>query len=325
MESPAQTFGEVARSLGLRYAGQDAFYGKVQGFPTSLKIIDPAGAELCLIEAKFPSHLAELHKGDLSFEEPLASLIRAGKAETSLEKRSVWLTLNEGGKEVRDGRISELIRNFFEGIERAGFGKYADQCHYCLTEKVAEPIWYEGRVLQICSKCFDARVGRNDSAAERSWARIGALNAGLAAAAVFGGLVWASLWVGSDFLFRFLDAQTIILPRILVMIIFGAIGLFVAGPAVLVFRWSRQTGSWLAGPFAAWWAFFSVIVGEYIYALWLIWHEYKVVAFQAGFRLLPKVWLGSDFLFLLTKLLAAAMAVGIAYTLSRKKAVPVDL
>jgi hypothetical protein len=210
-------------------------------------------------------------------------------------------------------------------MHTAGLGQYKDQCHYCLTEKLDAPIWYEGRVLQICSKCLDARVARDESARERSWARVATLNVGLAVAAIFGAIVWGSLWVGSDFLFAFLDTETIILPRIMVLIIFAAIGLLVAGPAILVIRLSRQTGKWLAAPSAAWWSAISIILGEYTYALWLIWHEYKVIAFQAGFRLVPKVWLGNDFIFLLTKLLAATMAVGIAYTLSRKTALPIDL
>jgi hypothetical protein len=302
---------DLASALNLRPAGPESYYGTVAGFPLLLKVIGPDESPICLFEVRFPERLASLAGTQLQFEGPLAGLIRDEKAEASIEKRSVWLTLNDAMKEVNAGTIIPIIRAFMDGLQKAGFGQHEGYCHYCLVERVDESTFAEGKALQICSGCKQQRIASPKSTP----ADLILLLLSCAVGSILGAVVWAMLWAGSDLLFQLLNTHTIVVPRILLAAVLLALGFVAAWPVLLAVKFAGQNGQRFVGLVAGAASLMSVILGDYFYVIWLLWREYKVVHVFGSLIVLPSIWLHTDF----TKLLASLMAVGIAYALARKK------
>lgn len=136
-------------------------------------------------------------------------------------------------------------------------------------------------------------------------------------AACVGAVLWAAFWVANTLFFDWTNTNTIVVPRLVVVLFVVVLGLLVGGPIGWIIRQNKRRGAKAAATAAIVFSIAAVIAGEVLFTAWLIYHVADVFSISAALRVMPKLYAGDDPFFFAFRLMAAVAAVAMAYHLAK--------
>jgi hypothetical protein len=309
----------LIKQLGLQAQDQELFIGKVRSFPVGLKFIGSNESLLLLCQIRYPVDAEAKGISKLDYGTEVADLIKEKKVEISVEDKIAWLTIPQSGPLIESNIVARILNSVLAGFEKAGIAGLQDKCHYCQVEAVESLICRDGKVAQICTTCLAGK-----SQAQTANLRLEA--GGIAKACVLGTLAslvgavaWAAVWVGYDKLFDLLNVKHIVVPRILTLFVLVGVGFLVGGPVGFILKKIPNRGDLLAGWLAIVFAICSVVFGEVIFAVWLVYREIKVISFSIALKLMPRYLADSGVYFITERILFGFVCVVVAYQIGRPK------
>ena len=144
-------------------------------------------------------------------------------------------------------------------------------------------------------------------------------------AALVGAMAWALVWIGYDKVFELLKTNVLHVPRIVVLLVMTGIGALIGGPVGLVLKHIPRRGRGLSMMVAAGCAVGGVLLGELLYATWLVYRITNVLDLSMGAQVLPTLWRETGALQALAKLMAGGAGVWVAIAMARPPKPKLDL
>src|SRR3954467_2976754 len=131
MESTINKCIRFADDLGLRPGPDGLFIGRVQGFPVSLKFIDPDDTALLLFGIRHWSPVDSPQVKSINYDDETTGLIAERKIDIEFEDRRAWLTINEGAESIANGQAAHVLNSILRSFKHASLIGDPDVCHYC--------------------------------------------------------------------------------------------------------------------------------------------------------------------------------------------------
>jgi len=303
---------QLIQDWNLQPAEDGWFVGRVQNFPSALKVMQSGHSETVLFQVR-------LHKDtDADFalalgDSRLAQVVSSKGAEISFDSSVAWLTINNPQDDPRP-----IIDEFLELLDRAGFLN-TRTCHYCGVNDVPKLTFDRGKVSQICDSCFQRRLKRTPPATAVDLVPLIIV---AVAAAIVGAIAWALIWSAWDKLFIALNWDEIRLPRLGFVIIALAIGALAGGPPGWIIKRVPRRTTFTAGAAAILATIAALVCGEWLYTIFWVFREFSVIAPIAALETLPRLWAGGVSLL---KGFAASMAFVVAFSMARPEKPKLDL
>jgi hypothetical protein len=311
---------KLVREMGLKPGENGLFYGKLKGFPVGFKLVESGGLGTALFQVRSPFDAAQKVSGKLSYGDEVDELIASDKVEVSLENRVVWVTIVDGVGALADGSAKRIFSIVVDVLEKADLKGESDRCHYCLKERVWDPVCIDGKVAQICPACVGQR-SQKEIAVDKV-GRVIPLPVKCVFTLVTGTLVWVGFWAGYDLLFDWLHTKTLHVPDLLVALVAVVVGGAIGGPIGWAVKNLRKERWALAAVVMYSLCAVAVIIGEVLYVVWLVYRELQVVSLNMALRILPKAWAASDGFYIFLKLMTGCFSMVAAETTAKKLSKP---
>ena len=197
-----------------------------------------------------------------------------------------------------------------------------DQDRLCLTcgsTGEADLHHSEASVTSICPRCLDKKLENHSETLEKL-NRPSAMLPLLYPAALFGGsLVWAIFWSLWDAMFRMLNTNEVIIPRLVIIALAAGIGFCAGWPIGTVLRRSGPISRFSASVSSIFATLTIVLIGELLYGVGLAY--YLTQSFDLGLTLRATLLFtvsSSPGYALIKFLFACALAIA-AYEVSKPK------
>ena len=196
-------------------------------------------------------------------------------------------------------------------------GRNVSLCHYCQREEVKEPLCFDGKIALICPACLSEKINAPEN--RPAEASEGAFPVGILAplAAAVGAVGWAGFWVVFVLLSEFLNSDKIYVPHVVEVAAVVCVGFLTGGPVGFVIKRVQRRGRHLSMAFSALCSVAAVVFGEVAFIAWLIYRELEVFSLSVAWKILPQVEMAFGGFYVVVKLLASVLAVGIAVSMAK--------
>lgn len=315
MESPTNDYGSFAAGLGLETQVGELFVGTIDGFPVGLKII--GYSNLLLFQVRHWCSENDSRLKCITYSPEIANEIADKKLQIEFDERIAWLTYNSDSHEIKTTEVRAILNSILAAFKSAELIGDPSVCHYCQKTTVDGVSVIEDKVAQICEGCLEERYRKKEREIPEASAEAVPILLMSPWAAGVGAVLWATFWMGSTLLLDLANTNTILVPRLVVAIVVGLLGVLVGGPVGWIIKQNKRRGAKAAATAAIVFGITAVIAGEILYTSWLLYHVADVFSLSAAVRILPKLYLADDPFFLAFRIGAAAAAVFTAYQIAK--------
>lgn len=308
---------DLTQLLGMEVDADGLLVGKRLGFPVGLKVTEGNGAPVLLFHVRYLGHSDSALIGSLHYSPEVADLIANKKLDIEFDDRLAWLTFLDATAQLQNGSLPALLDSVLASFVEAGLGGNDDLCHYCRRTPVEKVYSKAGRVAQICAACLAEKQA--DLARKGSKPGDGAVSIAILApvSGLAGAVGWSGCWIAYELIFEKTGSGVVVVPRIAEAAAVIGVALITGGPIGLVLRLVRRRGQALSMAFAVVCAICAIVLGEVLLLTWLIYHIFKVLSFDAAWRLLPKMEGEMGIVYFALKLMSAVIAVVLAAQIAK--------
>jgi hypothetical protein len=235
------------------------------------------------------------------------------------DAKYLWLWIRKA-----DGLDGKMIA----GLARQCVNYYAEcfpanheHCYLCGQARSVSLVQEDNAVALICEECV-AKAGRQKAEEERRLNRSSVLFGPLVPLAIgVSALGWALFWILYDRLFEMLGVETIVVPHIVIVIVLVACSCGFGWPVAKLLLRSGIAKIMPRLVVAPLFALATVILGEILFSLFLVYRFEKTLDLVVSLQLLVRLYVQGDWMYTVFRLLfAGGIAVMIYENIEPKKA-----
>ena len=327
-KTQADILSRLALELHLQKDNSGTYFGVYQGYPIAVTYLEYAEDIGLLFQIRHPLSRESLpYKSSYQWSNPLNDLIRQEKAKIEVEDGLAWFTLYGMEETGNSDHIIQLLHSLLGSLKEAGVSDIGNLCHYCRRNEVASVSFLEGRVAQICNVCLSDRLSACTGQRYASTTGVSSSVMFGGIAAIIGAVLWGGMWIVHDWFIGLLSSgrDVIYVPELLAILIFVTIGFATGWPIGYAISRIPDRGDRIAGTVGAVCGLAAVLFGEIICVVFIVYRLAEVVSFSIAKDLLWVYWSNVGFSYLVHKVIAAFIAIMVAYLWAKPRKTSLNL